>query len=75
MDNKLDSLAAEQSLIAAIAQNPASYIDISDVVSSDDFAYPDNRAIFSAVTRLSDNNKPIDAITILEEVSTMIRCG
>lgn len=60
------SLEAEQAVLGGVLQVPAALDKIAGQVSETDFYTLDHRKIFRAISRLMEQNKPIDTITVAE---------
>jgi replicative DNA helicase len=61
-------LAAEDSLIAAIINNPSLIDEVADKINPDFFYAPKNRAIFHVMLELMSLGENIDEITIFERL-------
>lgn len=62
------SVDAEQSVLGGLMLSPLAINDIN--LSADDFYRRDHRLIFNAITELSDNGKPFDAVTVGEWIES-----
>ena len=61
----------EQSLLGSIMLNPESMFVVEDYhVTSDDFYFYNNKKIFEAIQYLHSNNKPVDALAIIDKLKT-----
>ena len=60
------SLEAEQSVLGALLQVPEAYDRISGKISETDFYTLDHRKIFRAISRILDQNKPVDVVTVAD---------
>jgi len=67
------SLEAEQSLLGAAMIDKKAAIEIIQHISVDDFYNLENQAIFDAISRLSNENKAIDIITVSDKLSSLNR--
>ncbi len=43
----------------------------SPLISSEDFYIPSNQIIFEAIKSLFDNNKPVDVISLADQIDTL----
>ena len=62
------SIDAEQSVLGSILIDPECLNDVSQIVKADDFYLESHKAIFEAMQRFSLNNKPIDVITLVNNL-------
>ncbi|MBO4983716.1 MAG: replicative DNA helicase [Clostridia bacterium] len=62
------SIDAEQSVLGSILIDPECLNDVSQIVRSDDFYLESHKAIFEAMQAFSLNNKPIDVITLVNNL-------
>jgi len=62
------SLEAEQSVLGGLMMNNAAWEKVEEILVADDFYRRDHRLIFIAMTELSVNSSPIDAITVSEHL-------
>lgn len=62
------SLEAEQSVLGGLLIDPASFSKIADVLQADDFFRVEHRTIFSAITTIIGAGKPVDVITVFEQL-------
>ncbi|MBI3772708.1 MAG: replicative DNA helicase [Gammaproteobacteria bacterium] len=60
------SIEAEQSLLGGLMLDNASWEQVGDMVSDDDFYRRDHRLIFQAVRDLADESTPFDVVTLSE---------
>lgn len=60
------SIDAEQSVLGGLMLDNQAWDRVSDLVSSVDFYRADHRNIFTAISNLANNSKPIDVITVME---------
>jgi replicative DNA helicase len=58
----------ERGLLSILMQNPEGYFTISSRLSSKHFYRDDNRAVFAAISGLLEDQKTVDAITVLERM-------
>jgi len=59
---------AENLVIGAILIDNDIFPDIVSVISQDDFYFPSNKIVFTAISELFNENKPIDLVTISEKL-------
>lgn len=62
------SIDAEQSVLGSILIDPECLNDVSQIVKSDDFYLESHKSIFEAMQAFSLNNKPIDVITLVNNL-------
>lgn len=62
------SLDAEKSLLGAVLIDEEVIADVSEQVSPDDFYDPQHQMIFAAMMRLYERHKPVDLLTLTEEL-------
>ncbi|MFX3674346.1 MAG: replicative DNA helicase [Paenisporosarcina sp.] len=60
---------AEQSVIGAIFLEPQALITAAEILQYEDFYRVAHQKIFQTMNRLSDQGKPIDVVTVTEELS------
>ena len=58
----------EMALVGSVIIDPAQYLTVSTVVSSDDFYHADLRAVWAAMERLNKKNINIDQLTLHSEL-------
>ncbi|MDR2360855.1 MAG: replicative DNA helicase [Oscillospiraceae bacterium] len=61
-------ITAEQAVIGSILLNGSSAGDALEILRSEDFYHDANREIFSVIQTMFSYGKPIDAVTLLDEV-------
>jgi replicative DNA helicase len=65
------SQEAEQAVLGAMLIKP----ELIDILAADlkesDFFFADNRAVFKAITRLHSSGKPVDFLTVGEDIGTL----
>ncbi len=64
------SIEAEQSVLGGLLLDNAAWDKIADMVRSDDFYRHDHRLIFQHISRLIDQSRPADAVTVYESLQT-----
>jgi len=62
------SQEAEMSVVGGILLHPAAFVQVADVVQPEDFYHPAHGAIYTAMVELDEASKPIDAITVAEQM-------
>lgn len=62
------SVEAEQAVLGGLMLDNASWDDVADMVSDDDFYRRDHRHIFSAISTLAGQGAPFDVITVSERL-------
>lgn len=62
------SREAETAVIGSIIANPESIADAAEIVTPADFYFVNNREIFSAAMDMFNENKPIDIVTLSDEL-------
>ena len=61
---------AEKSVVGGVLVHPKAFHQVADVLDSEDFYHPAHAAIFQAMCDLDHTGKPIDPITIAEQMRT-----
>ena len=62
------SVEGEQSVLGGLMLDNEAWDKISDIITSADFYRQDHRLIFDAIAELADDGKPLDAITVAEQL-------
>ncbi len=62
------SIDAEQSVLGSILIDPECLNDVAQIVKAEDFYLESHKAIFEAMQSFSLNNKPIDVITLVNNL-------
>jgi replicative DNA helicase len=65
------SLEAEESVIGGILVHARKFNDVAEFLVPDDFYHPALRAIYEAMVELDAASKPIDALTVAEQMRAM----
>lgn len=60
------SIEAEQAVLGSLMLSPRAWELVADRVAANDFYRDDHRKIFAAIRELSEEGKPVDAITVAE---------
>ncbi|HXF80632.1 MAG TPA: replicative DNA helicase, partial [Usitatibacter sp.] len=66
------SVEAEQAVLGGLLLSNASWDRIGDLISESDFYRADHRVLWRAITRLVEENKPADVLTVSEALK---QCG
>ena len=62
-------MSAEQAFLGSILLNPEVMYAIEEILlKKEDFNFNNHRLIFQTINELSDNNKPIDAFSVVEKL-------
>jgi len=69
------SVEAEQSVLGGLLLDNASWDRIADRLAGEDFYRHDHRLIFQQVSRLIEQSRPADAITVFEALQTSGKAG
>jgi replicative DNA helicase len=64
------SIEAEQSLLGALLLDNQAFDRVADLVTGEDFYRDDHRRIWRHISKLVENNKPADVITVSESIET-----
>ncbi len=59
---------AEEALLGAVLINPETYADVAQILKADDFFILRHRWVWEAIARLSEENQPVDILTVTEEL-------
>ncbi|WP_051286651.1 replicative DNA helicase [Megalodesulfovibrio gigas] len=62
------NLEAEQSVLGGVLIKAVTLSSIAEVVSADDFYYPQHRFIYQACLELSGRNLPVDMVSVAEHL-------
>lgn len=63
------SIEAEQAVIGGLLSDNKKFDDVIELIGAEDFYNVDHKHIFSAMMNLANNNKPVDVITLSEQMS------
>ena len=58
------SLEAEQSVLGGLMLDNSSWDNVSVLITEDDFYLPEHRLIFKTISKLANQNKPLDVVTV-----------
>jgi len=70
LNNQLQSMDAERSVIGALILDNDVYDRISDLLTPADFFYSPHRAVYAHIQQLADKGKPYDVITLSDSLTT-----
>ena len=59
---------AEQSILGSLMIDKDAIIKVADILSADDFYRQDHGEIYTAILQLFENRKPIDVVTLTDEL-------
>ena len=62
------SIEAEQSVLGGLLLNNEAWDRIGDIVTDEDFYRDDHRRIYRHISKLIENNKPADVLTVAESL-------
>ncbi len=62
------SVEGEQAVLGGLLIDPVAWDQVADVVAADDFYRNDHRLIFGALAELAAAGKPIDVVTVSEQL-------
>jgi replicative DNA helicase len=65
------SIEAEESVIGGILVHARKFNEVAEFVVPDDFYHPALRSIFEAMIELDNTSKPIDALTVVEQMRAL----
>jgi len=63
------NLSAEEAVLGGILLDKEGLPKVADIVSAEDFYRPDHGQIYAACVALFEQNKPIDIVTLTEEIT------
>lgn len=64
------SIEAEQSVLGGLMLDNDAWFNVAEVITERDFYRPQHRLIFESMTDLSNDNDPLDAVTVSERLQT-----
>ena len=67
-------MLAEQNVLGAVLMDPESYYRVSDLLTADDFSDSLHAAIWRAMGKLADEDRPIDYFTVGDELGAHHGC-
>ena len=59
---------AERQILASLLTSPATFDDVSEVLSAEDFGVEHHSLIYSAIVSCDAQGKPIDSVTVADEL-------
>ncbi len=59
----------EQAVLGALLLEPVAFEAVEDILRADDFYLPANRLVFQAMTSLRTSARPVDMLTVTEELN------
>src|SRR5450432_2637040 len=62
------SQEAEESVIGGILVHPAKFNEVAEFLTPEDFYHPALRAIYEAMIELDATSRPIDSLTVVEQM-------
>ncbi len=65
------SLEAEESVVGGILVHARKFNDVAEFLVPDDFYHPALRAIYEAMIELDASSKPIDSLTVVEQMRAL----
>jgi len=65
------AIELEEAVLGALLIESKGYQDIEDILTADDFYVESHKIIFKAIFNLSSKRKPVDMLTIVEELRSM----
>jgi replicative DNA helicase len=65
------SIEAEQAVLGGLMLDVSAWDQVADMVRTRDFYRPDHRLIFDAVAALAGNGKPVDVVTVSEQLQKL----
>jgi replicative DNA helicase len=65
------SVEAEESVIGGILVHPVQFNKVAEFLQPDDFYHPALKVIYEAMLELERTSKPIDALTVVEQMKAM----
>lgn len=78
LQKPLHHLQTEHSLLASLMSLDNGYNKISEIICEDDFSFEQNRLVFRAIKKLSEDGNPVDGVTVhdqLERTKTLDSAG
>lgn len=62
------SIEAEQSVLGGILIDPGTYDDVADIIGAKDFYHPAHSSVYTAISKLAQQGKPVDVVTVSETI-------
>lgn len=69
------SVEAEQSVLGGLLLENSAWERVADLINERDFYRADHRTIWKQITRLIEENKPADVITVAESLDSFNQLG
>lgn len=66
-----NSVETEQAVISSILLDKDVMSDVADILVAEDFYHSEYRTIYQAMSKIYSENRPVDLVTVLEELKTM----
>jgi len=70
LEHKHEDLSAERAVLGALLFEPSLLPSVAEILLPEDFALPPHAEIFSAMLALDLSHRPIDLLTLAEELKT-----
>ncbi len=64
----LHDTKAEEAVLGAVIINPETYAEVATIIKAEDFFITRHRWIWEAIVSLSESHRPVDPLTIAEEL-------
>ncbi|HVY82968.1 MAG TPA: replicative DNA helicase [Steroidobacteraceae bacterium] len=65
------SIEAEQAVLGGLMLDASAWDQVADMCRTNDFYRPDHRLIFDAIAALAGNGKPVDVVTVSEQLQKL----
>jgi replicative DNA helicase len=65
------SIESEQAVLGGLMLDVSAWDQVADMVRTKDFYRPDHRLIFDAIAALAGNAKPVDVVTVSEQLEKL----
>jgi replicative DNA helicase len=65
------SIEAEQAVLGGLMLDVSAWDQVADMVRTKDFYRPDHRLVFDAIAALAGNGKPVDVVTVSEQLTRL----
>jgi replicative DNA helicase len=69
------SVEAEQAVLGGLMLDASAWDQVADVIGGGDFYRPDHRLIFDAIGHIAAQNRPVDVVTVSEQLERAGRLG
>jgi hypothetical protein len=67
------SVEAEEAVLGGLLIDPVAWDQVADVTGAEDFYRNDHRLIFAALAELTASGKPMDVVTVSEQLQAALR--